>query len=182
MLCFDKINRSFLFQKLLKEHVSTKSVNAIKSMYAVVRSCVRYNNHHSDFFESHIGLKQGDPSSPLLFMFFVNDLSLNINTDLDDIFTLNEIKYFLLLYADDQALFAKSPTALQSMINDLVNYCDTWGLTINTQKTKVMIFEKGRPARHDFYIYNTAIEAVNAFKYLGINFFKNGSWYRSQKK
>jgi len=68
-------------------------------MYAVVRSCVRYNNHHSDFFESHIGLKQGDPSSPLLFMFFVNDLSLNINTDLDDIFTLNEIKYFLLLYA-----------------------------------------------------------------------------------
>jgi len=151
-------------------------------MYAVVRSCVRYNNHHSDFFESHIGLKQGDPSSPLLFMFFVNDLSLNINTDLDDIFTLNEIKYFLLLYADDQALFAKSPTALQSMINDLVNYCDTWGLTINTQKTKVMIFEKGRPARHDFYIYNTAIEAVNAFKYLGINFFKNGSWYRSQKK
>jgi len=82
MLCFDKINRSFLFQKLLKEQVSTKFVNAIKSMYAVVRSCVRYNNHHSNFFESHIGLKQGDPGSPLLFMFFVNDLSQNINTDL----------------------------------------------------------------------------------------------------
>ena len=34
-----------------------------------------------------------------------------------------------------------------------------------------MIFEKGRQTRHDFYIYNTAIEAVNSFKYLGINFF-----------
>jgi len=54
-------------------------------------------------------------------MLFINDLSLNINTDLDDIFTMNEIKYFLLLYADDQALFATSPNALQSMINDLVN-------------------------------------------------------------
>ena len=43
-----------------------------------------------------------------------------------------------------------------------------------------MIFEKGRPTRHDFYIYNTAIEVVNSFKYLGINFFQNGSWYRSQ--
>ena len=104
-------------------------------------------------------------------MFFVNDLSLNINTDLDDIFTMNEIKYILLLYADDQALFATSPTALQSMINDLVNNWDTWGLTINTQKTKVMIFEKGRPTRHDFYIYNTAIEVVNSFKYLGLTFF-----------
>ena len=120
MLCFNKINRSFLFQKLLKEHVSTKFVNAIKSMYTVVRSCVRYNNHHSDFFESLIGLKQGDPSSPLLSMFFVNDLSLNINTNLDDIFTLNEIKYFLLLYTDDHALFATCPTALHSMINDLL--------------------------------------------------------------
>ena len=105
-------------------------------------------------------------------MLFINDLSLNINTDLDDIFTMNEIKYFLLLYADDQALFATSPNALQSMINDLVNYCDTWGLKINTQQTKVMLFEKGRPSRHDFYIYNTAIEVVNSFKYLGINLFK----------
>ena len=105
-------------------------------------------------------------------MLFINDLSLNINTDLDDIFTMNEIKYFLLLYADDQALFATSPNALQSMINDLVNYCDTWGLKINTQQTKVMLFEKGRPSRHDFYIYNTAIEEVNSFKYLGINLFK----------
>jgi len=34
-----------------------------------------------------------------------------------------------------------------------------------------MIFEKGRQTRHDFYIYNTAKEAVNSFKYLGINFF-----------
>jgi len=79
---------------------------------------------------------------------------------------MNEIKYFLLLYADDQALFATSPTALQSMINDLVNYCDTWALEVNTQKTKVMIFEKDRPPRHEFYIYNTAIEVVNPFKYL----------------
>ena len=181
MLCFDKINRSFLFRKLLNEQISTKFVNAIKTMYTVVRSCVRYNHSQSEYFISNIGLKQGDPSSPLLFMFFVNDLAQNINTDLDGNHTINELKYFLLLYADDQALFATSPTTLQLMINDLVSYCDTWGLKINTEKTKVMIFEKGRHTMYTFYIYDTAIEVVNSFKYLGITLFKNGGWFRSQK-
>ena len=37
-----------------------------------------------------------------------------------------------------------------------------------------MIFEKGRHSQYDFYIYNTAIEVVDSFKYLGITLFKMG--------
>ena len=72
--CFDKIDRSFLWQKLLTENVTCKLVRAIKSMYNTVKSCVKYKSSFSSFFESNIGLKQGDPSSPLLFMLFVNDI------------------------------------------------------------------------------------------------------------
>jgi hypothetical protein len=179
--CFDKIDRTFLWQKLLAKNISSKFVKALKSMYNAVRSCVRYKSKCSDFFISDIGLKQGDPSSPLLFMLFVDDISDNINSDLNDIFTVDEIKLFLILYADDQALFAKSPQALQSMITDLENFCNLWGLKINTSKTKVMIFERGRPTTCDFFIYNTKIETVTYFKYLGITLYKNGSWLRSQK-
>ena len=118
--------------------------------------------------------------SPLLFMLFVNDIIENINSDLEDIFTLNEIKLFLILYADDQVAFAKSPETLQKILTDIENYCNLWGLKINTQKTKAMIFEKGRRTHHDFYIYNTALEVVESFKYLGLTLFKNGNWNRSQ--
>ena len=179
--CFDKINRLFLWQKLITENVSCKLVKAIKSMYLTVKSCVRYKSFFSEFFSSSIGLKQGDPSSPLLFMLFVNDIIENINSDLEDIFTLNEIKLFLILYADDQVAFAKSPETLQKILTDIENYCNMWGLKINTQKTKAMIFEKGRRTHHDFYIYNTALEVVESFKYLGMTLFKNGNWNRSQK-
>ena len=58
-------------------------------------------------------------------------------------FTVNELKVFLNLFADEQVVFAKSPQTLQSMLNDIENYCETWWLKINTSKTKVMIFEKG---------------------------------------
>ena len=179
--CFDKIDRNYLWHKLLLENVSCKFVTALKAMYKTVKLCIRYKSSFSQFFTSYIGLKQGDPSSPLLFMLFVNDIINNINTDLNGIFTINELKLFLILFADDQVVFAKSPQSLQSMLNDIENYCETWRLKINTSKTKIMIFEKGRRTSYDFYIYNTVIDVVDSFKYLGITLFKNGNWYRSQK-
>ena len=179
--CFDKIDRSYLWQKLLAENVSCKLVKAIKSMYTTVKLCVKYNNTFSQFFDSYVGLKQGDPSSPLLFMLFVNDMLQHINSNLDGIFSLNEIKLFLILFADDQVVFAKSPQSLQSLLKDIENYCNELGIHINTSKTKAIIFEKERHTYHEFFIYDTKIDLVDCFKYLGITLFKNGNWYRSQK-
>ena len=44
-----------------------------------------------------------------------------------------------------------------------------------------MSFEKGRHTRYDFYLNNTKLEIVSSFKYLGVYFYKNGNWYRTQK-
>ena len=53
---------------------------------------------------------------------------------------------------------------------------------INIEKTKVLIFEKGtRHTNYDFYLYNEKLETVKSFKYLGVYFFKNGNWSRTQK-
>ena len=37
------------------------------------------------------------------------------------------------------------------------------------------------PTNYDFYLYNEKLETVTSFKYLGVYFFKNGNWHRSQK-
>ena len=179
---FDKIDRTLLWQKLTSENVSSKLVRAISSMYSVVKSCIKYQSSHSQFFSSEIGLKQGDPSSPLLFMLFINDIVQNINADLDNIFTVDEFQIFMLLYADDAVVFARSPEVLQSILNDLERYCTSWGLKINIAKTKAMIFEKGRHTSFDFYLNNTKLDIVSSFKYLGMHFFKNGNWLRAQKR
>ena len=179
---FDKIDRSLLWQKLVSEHVSTKLVQAISSMYSVVKSCIRYRSSLTGFFSSHIGLKQGDPSSPLMFMLFINDIVQNINTDINSTFSIDDFQLFMLLYADDAVVFSKSPEGLQSILNDLELYCRTWGLNINISKTKVMIFEKGRHTTYGFYLNNKKLELVTSFKYLGIHFFKNGNWFRTQKR
>ena len=137
----------------------------------------------SSTIDSYFGVKQGDPNSSLLFIMFVNDIIENINAEIDGIFTIDEFRLFLLLFADDQALFSTTPEGLQSMLSNIEIYCNKWQMQINTAKTKVMIFEKSRNhSTHDFFLYGQKLEIVLSFKYLGMYLFKNGFWLRSQRK
>lgn len=120
-----------LWQKLISQNVGSKMTNAIKAMYSVVRSVILNKQETSDIIEIHLGVKQGDPSSSLLFMLFVNDIMDNINTNLDGIFTINEVKLLSIMFADDQVLFTTSPITLQAMLNYIESYCNTWKLEIN---------------------------------------------------
>ena len=48
----DKIDTSFLWQKLLTEQVRSKFVNALRSMYSVVKSCIRFRSSTQQFYNS----------------------------------------------------------------------------------------------------------------------------------
>ena len=67
------------------------------------------------------------------------------------------------------------------MLDKLIVYCKRWNLKVDVDKTKVMISEKGRNTFVDIYFDGTKLELVASLKYLGLFFFKNGIWYRSQK-
>ena len=172
---FDSVNRSLLWLKLLRNGCSKIMLKALFAMYQSVKSCVRYKGVCSNFFNT-------DPLSPVLFIFFINDIIENTSDHNDDILTINEINTFILMYADDAVFFSKSAQTLQNMLNKLHSYSNEWGLKINTDKTKLMIFEKGFPSE-DVHIYydDIELEVVDSFKYLGIMFYKNGSWNRTQK-
>ena len=68
------------------------------------------------------------------------------------------------------------------MLNDVEAYCNMWNLKINVNITKIMIFENGRHTSHDFFMYTSLIETVKSFQYIGVHFFKNGNWNRTQKR
>lgn len=150
-------------------------------MYGIVKSFVKYKNMHSDLINSKIGVKQGDPASSILCLFFLNDILNNINRNIPGIVNIDDIQVFLLLFADDAVVFTHDPNSLQSILNDIEHYCNMWNLKLNVSKTKVMIFENGRHTSYDFFLYNTRIEIVESFKYLGVYLFKNGNWNRTQK-
>ena len=91
-------------------------------------------------------------------------------------------KILILLYADDTILLSESRDDLQIMLNEFSTYCKKWKLKINVQKTKILIFSKGRiPKNLKFHIDNNEIEIVKDYKYLGIFFARSGSFLTTRK-
>ena len=138
-------------------------IKALQSMYNNVKACVRYNNKCSQFDELNAGVKQGDPLSPVLFIFFINDMLESCTNENGDAMSINDFNLFMLLFVDDAVLFSKSSEALQNMLNRLHAYSTLWDLKVNTEKTKIMIFEKGRKISIDIFYDNTLLEVVDSF-------------------
>ena len=84
-------------------------------MYENVKGCVRYKNRCSNFLDINSGVKPGDPLSPVLFIFFINDIIETISNGNEDLLPINDINLFMLLYADDAVLFSTS--AEKKMVN-----------------------------------------------------------------
>ena len=54
---------------------------------------------------------------------------------------LDIIVNILLLYADDIILLARCPSDLDKQLILLKDFCSTMGMTVNTDKTKIMIIK-----------------------------------------
>jgi hypothetical protein len=81
-------------------------------------------------------------------------------------------------------------TALQRTMSDLQaqldafhEYCLTWKLKVNIDKTKIVIFGSGRTPQNLSFKYNgSEIEVINNFNYLGIIFSKAGNFNLAKKR
>ena len=58
-------------------------------------------------------------------------------------FDIGMLKLYILLYADDIVIFAETSEGLQYGLDNLADYCKKWKLTVDIDKTKIMIFRKG---------------------------------------
>ena len=54
---------------------------------------------------------------------FINDLIDNMNSNLEHVFTTDELVLYMILYADDAVVFAKSKETLTSLSHDIELYC-----------------------------------------------------------
>ena len=132
---FDYVVHENLWYKLLQCGLKGKILNIIMSMYRCVRSKVYSNGQVSESFACKLGVRQGECLSPFLFAVYVNDLEYNMRNTGAGV-TVNDMKIFLLLYADDAVIFSEISTGLQSGVNELQKYCERWKLTLNTTKSR----------------------------------------------
>jgi hypothetical protein len=68
------------------------------------------------------------------------------------------VSYLLLLF--------ETPEGLQNCIDKLNSYCNRWQLSINIQKTKVMVFKQKNIIyiKHEFFLNGIKLEKVLKYK------------------
>ena len=118
-------------------------LNIIRSIYNSVKSRVKCNNTLSEAFSCNMGVRQGECLSPFLFAMYINDMEQELENNGVNGIDIGMFKVLLLLYADDIVLFGNTSEELQKSLDVLEEYCDRWRLTVNTSKTKILIFRKG---------------------------------------
>ena len=193
---FDLIDRSKLWLKLLDIGINGKLFNVIHNLYQNAKSCVQYGSVKSEScFNCNIGVRQGENMSPLLFAIYLNDFESALSTHYNGLNMVAEnvnsflsnfedievfFKMYTLLYADDTVVMAESAEELQLALNAVHTYCNECKLTVNTSKTKVVIFSRGKVRNKPVFKFGEdVIDITDDYKYLGCVLNYNGRFNKT---
>ena len=160
---FDTVNHVILLSKL--SAIGVSSVSWFQSYLGDREQCVEVSGRRSDFLNMSCGVPQGSILGPLLFLIYINDLSISVNCGLS-------------LYADDSALIYahKDPKLIGEHLSLQLTSCQRWlidnRLSLHVGKTEAILFGTGRRLKRaegfEVTCDGAAVKQVTSVKYLGV--------------
>ena len=178
---FDSVWHDVLLLKLHNTGIQGKCFQTIRDMYRNSSVCVKTTDGYSRKIPVLKGVHQGNVLSPTLFNIFINDITNAMTGNHSPSINTNTVQIPCLLYADDIVILSQTKTGLQNKLDRLYDYCSAWGLQINRDKTKVIIFTRTDPKQKLFFkCGDDILETTDSYKYLGIIFHKSGSFTNAQ--
>ena len=168
---FDKVSHSLLIVKLLGAGVHHSIVYWIQNFLSNRFQKVIINGHASAPLKVHSGVPQGSVLGPTLFLIYIDKVG-------------SVLKHSTIrLFADDALLYSRIGNHhdcinFQSDLTALENWASESKMIFNVTKCQIVNFnftsDSGVPAEYN--LYNTNLEVVDSFKYLGVIITNTLSW------
>ena len=168
---FDTVDHQILLQKLRVYGLAGKEINWFQSYLDNRKQCCKVNGHMSKLDNINFGVPQGSRLGPLLFLIYINDLPLALDSS-----NVN-------MYADDTSIYysSKSISSINNAVNkdlqSLKSWLDENKLSLNVAKTqsiligsryKIRAVEQPDNQKPFLHIGDEAISIITSTKYLGI--------------
>lgn len=171
---FDTVNHEIMLNKLRTYGFRERVLDFFSSYFTNRQQVVSMNNLTSSVQYLHTGVPQGSTLGPLLFSLYVNDLPQILTS-------ANAV-----MYADDTAIIvtANHAAELESIANIELEKISNWyltnKLTVNTKKTKYVLFQSRNKSLDTIdiklTISQTQLEPTDHFTYLGVTLDKHLHW------
>jgi hypothetical protein len=166
---FDNVERDLLWEYLRKKGINEHLVTKIEEIYEETISRVRVDGRVSECFKTYKGVRQGCPLRTSLFAAFIGDLEEMFRKGQAGGVVVGKEKVWSLAYADDLVVLAREEKGMKEMLGSMEKYMRRKKLTVNVEKSKMMVFRKGGGRRkiNEWRWEKDKIEEVKEFKYLG---------------
>lgn len=158
---FDSIKHTHIWEALKSQGINPKYIRIIKNIYK--ESTAKIQTERKGLpFRIKKGVRQGDPLSPKLFSAVLEHIFRKMDWDAFGI-NINGEKLNHLRFADDLILISENQRDLKEMLTQLERESKIVGLTMNTEKTKLMTNHVKTPIS----LNSNQIEYVDQYTYLG---------------
>ena len=142
-------------------------LNAIQAIYKCTKNVLK-----TAVIDSTIGVRQGAPSSCLLFVIYINEMIKMMKNAVATDGFLGCLHALLLM--DDTVILATSREMCEAKLKIVIQYCQEFGMSMNTKKTKFFVINGNEMDRAPFEIENVKIDYICKYLYLGAWFTESG--------
>ena len=171
---FDKVSRLLLLKRLRERGIGNSMLQALKRIYLHTTCIIGKAENASDEFRTHSGIRQGAPSSVLLFICFMDELFTFLETHCVAEPILNIIH--CLLHADDTVIISTDRELFIKKCNGMLKYFNDNSMSLNFPKSSYLIINpKEHDIKCDLHLDYGTIEYQANYVYLGVVISDTGS-------
>ena len=160
MCAFDRVPQQRLLKKVYHYGIRGTTYQWISSFLNSRTQQVLVEGQSSEKVPVVSGVPQGSVLGPVLFLIFINDLPVDINSR-TRLFADDCILYRQISSENDQQL-------LQEDLDRLATWEKTWGMEFHPQKFSVMRISRARtPRTFKYHLKGVPLSEEQSLKYLG---------------
>lgn len=169
---FGSIPHDYIIFALKELGLGDSSLECIRDMYDDCSTSIKTPNGLTDEIVIQRGVKQGCPSSPIIFNLALELVIRAVTSQAESGFNLFGLSSNILVYADDIVLIAESESSLQHLLN-IVHQWSSWaGLEFNASKcaTLTICGATRNVSMHRYDLGNSQLPALDkndSYVYLG---------------